>query len=272
MAIIRTGIKVAVINASESLDDREVQEVVPALERQVKEDLIPIWGVDVDDLMFVPKGKSPPKGYWWLTMLDRSDQPGAGGYHDLTDEALPVGKVFAKTEMDNGSQWTVAASHELLEMLIDPDINMVVTVEDGVQMTLYAYEVCDACEADKYGYKIDNVLVSDFVYPSWFESFHKGGSSTKFDKEGHIKRPFQLLPGGYIGVYNVSSSSGWYQKYPREETMTEHMRPYISSRRERRRTPRDQWLLSRIGQKRSEKPITHKQWALNRTGKDIHHR
>jgi hypothetical protein len=41
------------------------------------------------------------------------------GYHDLTNEGLPLGKVFAGSDMVNGYNWTVTASHELLEMLID---------------------------------------------------------------------------------------------------------------------------------------------------------
>jgi len=45
---------------------------------------------------------------------------------------------------------------------------------------LYAYEVCDACQAKEFGYRIDGTLVSDFVYPAWFESFRKKGS-TQFE-------------------------------------------------------------------------------------------
>ena len=46
---------------------------------------------------------------------------------------------------------------------------------------LYAYEVCDPCEDDSLGYHIDNILLSDFVYPAWFEGF-RTESSTQFDR------------------------------------------------------------------------------------------
>ena len=49
-------------------------------------------------------------------------------------------------------------------------------------MSLYAYEVCDACEADQFGYDIDGVLVSDFVFPSWFESFWSAGAHASISK------------------------------------------------------------------------------------------
>jgi hypothetical protein len=203
-------IKVAVIQASTTLSDADVRAAVPALQAQVHRDFAPAWGIDAD-LSFVPKGGTPPPGAWWLVILDSSDTPGALGYHDLTPEGLPLAKVFAETDRGLGLQWTVTASHELLEMLADPDVNLTVFVESGSGAgTLYAYEVCDACEADEFGYSIGGVLVSDFVLPAWFESFRKK-ASTRFDHQDRIREPFGLLPGGYIGVFAVKSGSGWTQ-------------------------------------------------------------
>src|SRR2546425_3268010 len=171
---------ISVINASTVLSDDQIRPVVAALQKQVSQHFAPAWGTDAR-LTFVPKGHQPAPKSWWLAILDNSDQAGALGYHDLTNEGLPLGKVFAGSDVAYGYQWSVTASHELLEMLADPDINLTVFVEPKVgQGTLYAYEVCDACEADEFGYKIDSTLVSDFVYPAWFESFRKRGS-TPFD-------------------------------------------------------------------------------------------
>lgn len=239
------NIKIAVIHASTVLTDDQVKSAVPALQTQVHRDFAPAWGIDAD-LTFVPKGSKPAPGSWWLAILDNSDQAGALGYHDLTKEGLPLGKVFAGSDLQFGYEWTVTASHELLEMLADPDINLTVFVEsDAKTGILYAYEVCDACEADKFGYKINATLVSDFVYPAWFESFRKKGS-TQFDYGKDIKKPFELLPGGYIGVFDVKSGSGWHQITAERGPYRYEMRPRVGSRRERRRTPRDQWLKSNV--------------------------
>ncbi len=239
------NIKISVINASTVLTDNRVKPVVPALQTQVRRDFAPAWGIDAD-LAFVPRGTKPASDSWWLVILDDSDQGGALGYHDLTKSGLPLGKVFAGSDMKYGYHWTVTASHELLEMLADPDINLTVFVQPSAETgTLYAYEVCDACEADRFGYKIDNIFVSDFVYPSWFESFRKKGTA-QFDYGGHIQKPFDLLPGGYIGVFDVRSGTGWHQITAEGEPIRYDMRPRIGSRRERRRTPRDQWLKSEV--------------------------
>lgn len=236
-------IQISVINASTVLTDGEIRTVVNALQQQVTNDFRPAWGTDAE-LTFIPTGATPPTGTWWLTILDDADQAGALGYHDLTPEGMPLGKVFAATDLKYGNSWTVTASHELLEMLADPNINLTVFVQNAnTAGTLYAYEVCDACETDNYGYAIGNVQVSDFVYPSWFESFRTQGS-TQFDQASHMQSPLQLLPGGYIGIFNVSEGNGWTQ-ITAEKKLTETLqRGNVGSRRERRRTPRQSWVLS----------------------------
>ncbi len=123
------------------------------------------------------------------------------GYHDLTSEGLPIRKVFAASDLKAGTSWTVTASHELLEMLVDPNISLTVFVQNSnAAGILCAYEVCDACEDDSLGYRIDNVLLSEFVYPAWFESF-RTESSTQFDPLNKIQKPFDLLVNGYIGIF-----------------------------------------------------------------------
>jgi len=243
-----SNIKVALVNASTVLKDNDISKAIPALQTQVHRDFAPAWGIDAD-LVLVPKGSTPPAGAWWLVILDNSDVAGALGYHDLTSEGLPLGKVFAETDRENGLQWTVTASHELLEMLADPDINLAAYVDQpNGGMRLYAYEVCDACEADELGYKIDTTVVSDFVYPAWFESFRTAGS-TQFDQQKRITNPFQLLPGGYIGIFDCPSGNGWTQITGDKKAHRYSMRPPVGSRRERRRTSREQWLRSRVRQK-----------------------
>jgi hypothetical protein len=143
-----------------------------------------------------------------------------------------------------GTSWTVTASHELLEMLADPNVNLTVFVQNSnTAGMLYAYEVCDACEDDSYGYQIDNILLSNFVYPTWFESFRAEGS-TQFDRLNKIQSPLGLLSGGYIGVFNVNSGSGWTQETAEKHPTNLRNRGTVGTRRERRNTPHDLWVNS----------------------------
>jgi len=238
-------IQIACINESTEITDAAAATVVTALQTQVHAHFARAWGVDAD-LRLVPRGQRPQPGEWWLVLLDDADQAGALGYHDVTNEGLPLGKVFARTTRLDGGQWSVTASHELLEMLADPEVNLTVFVQNGTHPTgrLYAYEVCDACEDVSFGYLIEHVLVSDFVYPSWFESFRKP-HSTVFDYQKHITKSFDLLKGGYIGYFDVTGGSGWQQQ-TKDQRLDYRARPRVGSRRERRRTPRDQWQLSDV--------------------------
>jgi len=239
------NIKIAVINSSTVLSDDQVKAAVSDLQTQVHRDFAPIWGIDAD-LTFFPSGNKPPTSMWWIAILDDSDQAGALGYHDLTEEGLPLGKVFAASDKKYGYQWTITASHELLEMLADPDINLTVfDQKDEKTGTLYAFEICDACEADQYGYKINNTLASDFVYPAWFGAFRKKGN-IQLDYGNHIDRPFKLLPGGYIGAYDVTAGSGWHQKTADAKPGRYVTSPRLVSRREKRQTIKNQWQKSQI--------------------------
>src|SRR5262249_20676730 len=67
--------QIAIVNASTVVPDKEVGSVVAALQKQVRSDFAPIWGIDAD-LTAVAPGKIP-SGAWVLAILDDSDQAGA---------------------------------------------------------------------------------------------------------------------------------------------------------------------------------------------------
>ena len=101
--------------------------------------------------------------------LDDSDQADALAYHDLTNEGLPISKVFVKTIVSAKESVSVGATHELCEMAVDPWLNSAYQDPKG---TFWAGEVADPVESDQYGYKIGAILVTDFVTPNWFAHQH----------------------------------------------------------------------------------------------------
>lgn len=239
-------IAVSIINASTVVTDDECRPLVAALQKQVSRDFAPAWGIDAA-LSFVPKGGTPAAGTWWLSILDNTDRAGVLGHHDLTPDGLPLGKSFAGTDKHYGHSWTVTASHELLEMLVDPDVNLSVFVHPTQgQGMLYAYEVCDACQDDSFGYDIDGVLVCDFVYPAYFQAFRAPGS-TRFDHMGKLQQGVPaVLDGGYISAFDVNGSAGWHPVSaatidPASRTA---VRGRTSNRRQRRALPRSHWVRS----------------------------
>ena len=236
-------IKISVINACTVLSDAQIQAAVIDIQTQVTRDFAPRWGVGAD-IVFVPKRGIADPNSWQIPILDTSDEAGALGYHDMTAHGLPLGKVFAKTDILYGYSWTATLSHELLEMLVDPDCNRTVFIQNRKGGKIYAYEVCDPCEADSQGYRIGSTLVSDFVFPQYFETTIKPGR-TQMDQRGLITKPFQILSGGYLICYDISSGGGWTYVLGEQDTHVSYSaRARVGSRRERRMTSQDQWIPS----------------------------
>ena len=223
--------------------DRAVAAMAAAVQTQVHRDFAASWHIDAD-LTFLPAGQRVPPGLWQVGVFDNSDQAGALGYHDVTRDGLPLGKVFARSTIMDGGQVSVTLSHEALEMLADPDINLTASVESpSGGGRLYAYETCDAVEADDIGYDIDGVVVSDFVFPEWFVASLRG-HDVQFDQQRKVSEPFELAPGGYIPVTDVWPPD-WQQIQARGEPAKDPLqRPRVGSRRERRRTGRSRWQRS----------------------------
>lgn len=220
---------IAVKNLSTSVADADLASALPAFQEQVSRDLAPAWGVDCR-LRIAAKDEHLVEGEWLIGLFDTSDEAGALGYHDVTNSGAPLGKVFVGTTIKYGGLWTVTFSHELLEMLVDPEINL--CVQTGNR--LYAYEVCDPCEADELGYKIGDTVVSDFVLPSWFEEGTGVKGFRSFNgAAANLTKPFTLAPGGYCSYLDFNSPGGWQQLQERRADGAEQ-KPHGLSRQPRR--------------------------------------
>jgi len=100
--------------------------LIAAMQAFVDRCVMPVWGTPAK----LVKSKGYVKGAWAMVFLDNADQPGALAYHDLTPDGMPQSKVFVKTTLDNHDLVSVSASHELVEMLVDPAINIMTTGPD----------------------------------------------------------------------------------------------------------------------------------------------
>lgn len=232
-------LQIAVINEATAITDGHVQEMLPAFDQQWNKDLAPIWGVGTATFTFVPKSQKPAAGAWWVVFLDDSDQAGALAYHDLTNEGLPISKIFVKTLLADNASVSVGATHEICEMAVDPWLNSAYQDSRGV---FWAGEVCDPVESDKYGYQINGILVTDFVTPNWFGHQHAQGA---IDLKGHSLKGFEVLSGGYAQKFDPHR--GWVQVTGAKAMMTRHAAHAAhGSRRERRARQWEGWTRSEV--------------------------
>lgn len=193
---------IALINHSTVVDDAEVAVLAGALKRQINHLQTAGWPVNTSVAMLA-RGTKVPKNAVPVNVVNDTDQADALGYHEITTSGQPIGYVFARTAIEYGISWTVDASHEVCEIVVDPFCDLAVDLGNGDWL---AYEVCDPCEADVYGYRIGSVLVSDFVTPAWFSDRAAG----PYDWTRSLDSALTLLPGGYAAVQRHGQ---WTQEY-----------------------------------------------------------
>jgi hypothetical protein len=230
-------LQIAVINESTAIADGSVQQMIPAFSTQWNTDLNAVWGVGAAQFGFSPKSTPPAAGAWWVVFLDDSDQADALAYHDLTNEGLPISKIFVKTIEADKASVSVGASHEICEMAVDPWLN---SAYQDMQGVFWAGEVCDPVEDDQYGYTIGATLVTDFVTPNWFGHQNAQGP---IDRQGHAQSAFQVLTGGYAQKWDPQK--GWQQVTGAQAMKASRVaRAPKGSRRERRARQWKHWKRS----------------------------
>lgn len=149
------------------LPQRDLAFMCAALNIQMREHFAPKWLEEpwpvkaYKDFKFLPLGS-----FWPISILPQIGMPGASGYH--TWEA---GLSYGRVRWDDLAATAVTASHEALELRMDPRCNRWVSIGGSRAVAL---ELCDPCEADTYEIEVRlfgetrMVPVSDFVLPAYF--------------------------------------------------------------------------------------------------------
>lgn len=189
---------IALVPRGAKVDISEVANVAAAISIQVVRDFAPIWGVSATVSAF-PKPADVPVGFWPIYVEDAKSLPeGAGGLH-VDSRNQPYALIEA------GNHWSMHASHECLELLVDPTgtkLHSGPLLEPAVQLGLaqhqvqYVVEICDPVEDGQYGYQINGVLVSDFFTPSYYDPAIAPG--VRYDFVGALGGPLEVATNGSI--------------------------------------------------------------------------
>ncbi len=220
-------IKIALISKTPRLTFNELSKVATALTMQVQRDLVPIWNVSAT---VEAVEKNVPPGYWPIFVLPKLP-PREGGFHQ-TEHHQPY------AELEYGDAWSLSASHEPIEMLIDPSASRLVAgpelkvsgptiVENPKKRVEYLVEACDPCDDQRFAYLIEDVIVSDFFTPHYHDPVPS--ASTKYSFTGAISRPRQVLPGGYISWFDPAAKKIWQIQYFGKPKLKDLTKQYLHS-------------------------------------------
>ncbi len=186
--------QIGVIRRSNAITDADIAFMCKAVSAQVYE-CAEAWGLPPTPVAFYSKEEGLPDGdVRIMSIVDDDGSSGTIGFHDNW-----AGTISARVEA-MGARTSIIISHEALEMLVNPNVNLWHTMPDGKRMT--AREICDACESDTYIEPVSimgetrGIEVSNYLLPSWFDPFGK----FPFDRMSKLTAPFTMDAGGYLIV------------------------------------------------------------------------
>lgn len=196
-----------------SVSDENLHTVIRAINRQITEDFEPYWSLGAELRL---EGRSmnqankqslaDMRGDAVIYVQQLLDVDGALGYHDANNRGIPFGLVSTELSKEAGEEWSVTLSHEALELIADPEVNLLVAgphPADAKRDVFHWYEMCDAVQAESY--KIDDVAVSNFVLPLYFTGGEEVGGRNDFLGRAHngaTLKSFGVNPGGYVGFFD----------------------------------------------------------------------
>lgn len=199
--------QIGLMDTTGTIDAQLMETAAAAFNLQVTRDLPQFWPITAT-VIHLSNPRRVPAGVWPVQLV-RELPPGEGGFH-LTRHNQPYAKVLVTPGSEG---WTIAASHEICEMLVDPGGNRLQVsiaieivgnrIQDGTGQFEYLVEACDPCEADNYAYTIQGIAVSDFLTPHFYDANPTPG--TRYSFTGALTKPREILPGGYISWINPAA-------------------------------------------------------------------
>src|SRR4249919_728666 len=153
-------------NHSAEVTNADIANSLPAFQTAVSRDFAPVWGTDA---VLTTDPAAEQTANMLVYVNDEPDCWGCLGYHDVV-LGRPTSYVFADLAEQYHDSWQLILTHELFEMLADPWINRYAIWSHRTWLV----EVCDQVEDGYYAYRIGPVVISDFIFPKWFDSRLKG--------------------------------------------------------------------------------------------------
>jgi hypothetical protein len=149
----------------------------------------------------------PPDPRTWICHLTAaSTVQNALGYHTRDVNGNPELFVAVQASVQAGRSWSLVASHEIAEALVNRFVDAGILASYGPGQGFYYMEACDPVEGQP-GYFSHHAGVdyamSNFVLPAYWHTNLPG----PYDRGGYITLPLHPAPGGVQTVFVVSGAA-----------------------------------------------------------------
>lgn len=238
---------ISVVNRTRTVADKDLQIAIRAVNRQISDDFEPYWSFGGRLRLEGAVGKfartsslADMRGDAIIYLIDKTTKD-VYGYHEANFQGIPYSFVYTEVSDALDEAWSVTLSHEALELIGDPQVNLLIEgphPEEPNRDVFHWFEMCDAVQDDKY--EIDGVWVSNFVLPLYFTVDEQIGGRNDFLgllKDGMGLKSFGVRPGGYIGFYDPKKDKHvlWSPKGDKRAAARERIKAANASGRGSRR-------------------------------------
>jgi hypothetical protein len=190
------------------ISDAELLTVIRAINQQIEFDFTPYWSMPATvrlegTMLEQPRANAAAavmRGDAVVYLSSSRTKSNPEGFHDRNYRGIPYGVVYSEISEKMGDPWSVTLSHEVLELIADPQANNYVQgpkPNDLRKKVFFWFEMCDAVSSGTY--EINGVALQNFLLPAYFEP-PVPGARTNF--LGTELRPFGIAPKSYVGYYN----------------------------------------------------------------------
>lgn len=195
--------QIAIFDETGNVPFARLVQIAEANQIQLNEHIGKVW--DVAGIVKAFRTREEiPKGWWVCSIVNSIPQGeefnGIHWYNGTGDERIPYAKakykgVFSRFPFEN--DFTKVITEENAEMSVDPYGEYIINGADpefADQTVEFLVELGDPVGALDNGYYINDVFVTNFVYPAYFYLSKKEG--VKYDHLGVLSEPKELVEGG----------------------------------------------------------------------------
>jgi hypothetical protein len=206
------------------LTAQDLQDAADLINAQIQNDVSQFWKVNAE----IITKKNVSDDDWRVQVYQACVEPAKyqGNGHTWWASDACLWRPHGWVRYDGDDSWIFRASHECLELVVNPFVQRFMKVPDPGNSgsdVYYNVEVCDPCSIADPSYRINGKVVSDFVTPAYYDPSNANKTGVQYNFLKTIHAPLQPVLGSYQNFLSLDgktwSMTTWTSKGYYNETL-----------------------------------------------------